>query len=759
MVDGVVYYGGFGGNMKAVNAATGTPIWDMPVQVDADTTGTLPLMLTPSPFVSGDTIYTGGNDGWVYAVNRADGTVKWKTRIETTPWSRVSSSPVVVGNIVIVGSGSYQVFVPGTPMFRGRVVFLNATTGAILNYSVDVCPTGTCGGGISVWSSAAVDVATRTAYIGTGQAYAAPAGPYSDALVAFDIDTGAIRWTYQFTANDVYTINTGTVDHDVGAAPNLFTANVSGTTRQLVGVGDKGGRYAAFDRATGERIWITTIGSGSPIGGMMHSAAYNNGRIYVVNNTAIVGGTRNDPVPSSSVVRALDAATGAIQWSTSLTSGGFGGVSIANGLMYFTTWDGLLRVINTADGTLLNSVQLGTAPGQYIAAPTDGFPNGSASGPVVSNGRIYVGYGWTWVANITGGLAILETNAAPTASTWTPTCPNSYNPVSGENIDFPTPSGNRAFSLNLPSSTTTPRPVWVPLTGSVESTTENLDANGRNRVLTANGYIVIGPVRKCAGSGAGSASAAGTAVNGMPCNQGGTGGWNWNPWNEGRVFDSTGDPWKTDEGPDSQFMEAVVKCVATKYPVDQSRVFLGGISSGGTMTNRALTFRSDFWAGGMPISGEWYITQADGSPYGGSPSFATEFPARNAAVAANPYAIYQGRVGPLPLKTSLSPLIVITVWGGTNDLWPTTGSVGSLSNYRPTTQVGSNYFSAFNNVVHIACSSTHGHQWPTINRDAFNLWALTTLSSHPKGTPKESFILTPPPSGYSCKLGVFTDHY
>jgi hypothetical protein len=63
------------------------------------------------------------------------------------------------------------------------------------------------------------------------------------------------------------------------------------------------------------------------------------------------------------------------------------------------------------------------------------------------------------------------------------------------------------------------------------------------------------------------------------------------------------------------------------------------------------------------------------------------------------------------------------------------------------------------NVVHVACSATHGHQWPTVNRDAFNLWALTTLSSHPKGTSKDAFTLTPPPSGYSCKLGVFTDHY
>jgi hypothetical protein len=102
-------------------------------------------------------------------------------------------------------------------------------------------------------------------------------------------------------------------------------------------------------------------------------------------------------------------------------------------------------------------------------------------------------------------------------------------------------------------------------------------------------------------------------------------------------------------------------------------------------------------------------------------------------------------------------MIVLTVWGGATDLWNCSGVL--CADYRPTTQVGSNYFTSMPNVVHVACSSTHGHQWPTINRDAFNLWALTTLSSHPKGTPKGAFVLTPPPAGYTCKVGVYTDHY
>jgi hypothetical protein len=334
------------------------------------------------------------------------------------------------------------------------------------------------------------------------------------------------------------------------------------------------------------------------------------------------------------------------------------------------------------------------------------------------------------------------------AAAWTPTCPSNFVPAPGVNTGFPTPTGARSFSLNLPTDLTTPRPVWVPLTGSVESTNENLDARGGNRKLTTDGYIVIGPVRRCAVT----VDGAGTDVNGGACNMAGSGGWTWNPWNEGRDFSPAGDPWKTDEGPDSQFLEAIVKCVASKYPVDQRRVFVGGISSGATMTNRALLFRSDFWAGGMPISGEWYVTRDDGTSWG-----ADDFSARTAAVAAAPTKIFQGRVGPFPLPTSLDPLIVISVWGGSSDLWDCGTTL--CADYRPTTQVASNYFSSMPNVVHVACSTTDGHQWPTINRDAFNLWALTTLSSHPKGSGKDAFVLTPPPSGYTCRVGVFTDHY
>jgi poly(3-hydroxybutyrate) depolymerase len=335
-------------------------------------------------------------------------------------------------------------------------------------------------------------------------------------------------------------------------------------------------------------------------------------------------------------------------------------------------------------------------------------------------------------------------NAAVTAAAaLSGSCPAGYQVKAGLNLDFPSDGKMRAFVVAPPADVSKPVPVWVPLTGSVESTNDNLHVarSGANALMADQGFMVIGPVRECANQDPDLRAGA--------CNGPGIDGWNWRPWTEGRAADASGDQFKTDEGPDSRFLISVVKCVATKFRLDARRLFIGGISSGGTMTNRALTFRSDFWAGGLPISGEWYVTEDNGT--------ALSFDAARAAVQADPQKVFQGRIGPFPLQAKLSPMIVMVLWGGEKDLWKCSGVL--CADYRPSTQAASNYYGSMPGVIEIACSSSHGHMWPQINTQAFNLWALNTLASHPKGAPLSQFHLTAPPDGYSCKTGPYTDHY
>jgi poly(3-hydroxybutyrate) depolymerase len=322
-------------------------------------------------------------------------------------------------------------------------------------------------------------------------------------------------------------------------------------------------------------------------------------------------------------------------------------------------------------------------------------------------------------------------------------CPDGYRVKEGLNTDFPHKGEMRAFVVVPPVGAAGPAPVWVPLTGTVESTNANLNVprSGANALMAQKGFMVIGPVRNCSAQDPNDRSQA--------CNGPGKDGWNWMPWREGRAGGPAGEKWKNDAGPDVSFLEAAVKCVGTRWPLDARRFYVGGISSGGTLTNRVLTFDTGFWAGGLPISGEWYVSRDDGT--------ALSFDAARQVVIERPAKIHQGRVGPFPLKKRLSPMIVITVWGGEKDMWKCGQTL--CSDYRPTTQAGSNYFSSMKNVVHVACTASHGHMWPQVNTQAFNAWALGTLASHPKGSNPKAFKLTAPPEGYSCKLGPFTDHY
>ncbi|HEY3392997.1 MAG TPA: PQQ-binding-like beta-propeller repeat protein, partial [Lacipirellulaceae bacterium] len=446
-----------------------------------------------------------------------------------------------------------------------------------------------------------------------------------------------------------------------------------------------------------------------------------------------------DARPGTGTAYALDAATGTVLWSTNVPAGSFSGNALANGLMYFITWDGQLRVLNASTGELLRSIPVGTELGAYVGGGVDGFPNGSTSGPVIANGRIYAGYGWTWGASVAGGLAILESDAPPPPWRWAATCPSGFTPQEGLNTAFMSDNYSRNFYI-LPATTGSgPRPVFVSLTGTAELETNFMRATFIDQ-LPAQGFTVIAPVRICATSGTNTACSAGTVST--------QDGRTWEPWFDGVAQGNTAQ--YQDAGTDVRFIERAVKCAATRYDIDQTRIYVGGISAGGTLANRALTFRSDFFAGGAPASGEWYRT--DGV------SIATE----NVGSA-----IIEGRAAPRPLNraaNALEPSINIVLWGGPTDKYYQFGATGPLiANYNPTTKLAANYFASQSQVVTVSC--THdlnyappigGHVWP--RSQAMTQWVATTLMSHPKGTPKEAFVLPPTPAGLTCVLGSYLDH-
>ena len=93
-------------------------------------------------------------------------------------------------------------------------------------------------------------------YVGTGNGYADPSQPMTDAVVALDIKSGKVRWFHQLTPNDNWTLGCRATnpdnpncpatlgpDHDFSASPALVTAG----GRDLLVVPQKSGMAYALD--------------------------------------------------------------------------------------------------------------------------------------------------------------------------------------------------------------------------------------------------------------------------------------------------------------------------------------------------------------------------------------------------------------------------------------------------------------------------------------------------------------------------------
>lgn len=370
VLDGVVYTGLWDGRVLALDATTGAERWAVELGEDH--------VVDASLAVHGDTVYapTGGGD--LVALDRDTGDSRWRVRTDEHAATHLYSSPTVVDvggrTLVVIGVASIELTqVLPDYTFRGSVVAYDAADGSEVWRFWATDDDETSGAGVSVWSSVAVDEATGVGYIGTGNTYEEPASPYSDALLALDLATGELLWHRQFTEGDVYVVFRPPPqgpDADVGATPNLFTID----GRPVVGVGDKAGVYSVLDRMTGETVWARELPEGSPLGGIMVSAAVAEGRVFVTAN--VWQEIPNfDSDANTATAFALDAATGETVWETPLPAPSFGAVSVTGDLVWLTTVRGMVHALDRSDGRIVwqravgESVASGvTATGEWLFA-------------------------------------------------------------------------------------------------------------------------------------------------------------------------------------------------------------------------------------------------------------------------------------------------------------------------------------------------------------------------------------------------------
>lgn len=435
---GVVYFPDFGGQLWAVSAHSGQPVWSHSV---ADYTGVAGDVSRVSPAIKGsEIVFADGSQttsttagAFALAADARTGSLLWRTKIDDHPSANITSSPVVYDNVVYLGVSSKEEGLatqPGYPCctFRGSVVALDATTGHLLWKTYTVPDNGgrtdQYSGG-AVWGSTpAVNPAAGLLYVGVGNNYTVPSGvcrmpgqtdctptasdDYVDSILGLDIKTGAVRWAARTLSADLFTAACGFPpgpncgpDFDFGTGPNLFTLS---SGRQLVGAGQKSGIYWAFDALTGALVWDTQIGPGSALGGILWGAATDGQRIYAgIGNlfgqsytitsvdgqqTTITGGSWS----------ALDPATGRIIWQVADPQGALdmGFMSAANGLVYAPS--------SAVSGN--NMYALDAKSGRILWQ----FASGGAvlSGAAIVNGTVYWGSGYRFGSACPG--AAMTTN-------------------------------------------------------------------------------------------------------------------------------------------------------------------------------------------------------------------------------------------------------------------------------------------------------------------------------------------------------------
>jgi polyvinyl alcohol dehydrogenase (cytochrome) len=383
VADGLVVAGDFAGHVYAIDAVSGDLRWKHDLAQPINGSAAIDLHAPSGPTVYIPLQQVGSPR--VAALSLRDGKVLWKTVLTHQPTSSVYGSPAVWKHNLYIGTSGPN---GDNSTARGTVVSLKGATGAV-RWRAYTVPPGDDGG--AVWSTPAIDPATGTLYVGTGNAYHAPAANTTDAVLALDAATGQVLAHYQATPGDVFGADNplGT-DADFGASPNLFE---SSSGQKLVGMGAKDGNYYALDRPSLDLAWRTSIGPGSAIGGFLGSTAFDGTRIY-----------GSDALTSQ--VSAIDR-DGAISWSSS--DGGsldFSPLTVANGVLYTANQAGFLTARDAQTGTTLTRLQLGgptfggiSATGRALYAavgigpPPQPGPQQAGSGSIVAFGDTSVSGG------------------------------------------------------------------------------------------------------------------------------------------------------------------------------------------------------------------------------------------------------------------------------------------------------------------------------------------------------------------------------
>jgi len=346
----------------------------------------------------------------VFALNKNTGNPVWSTRVDQTDLAFVTQSPIVFNDTVYVGVAANEEVIAAFKskadwqwQFRSSAVALDVKTGKI-KWQTFMIPPQYAGAGI--WgSTGAIDQKNRQIIMTTGnntmvsqseidcrssqqQPPSTCSNPanFVDAVVALDLDTGAIKWVNRGLDFDTYNIACGLVTPGFsipipGAlfltpgypdnCPYPLNSSLTGPDwdfaqgamllgDDLVGAGQKSGVYWVFNRKTGALVWRNQIVPGGITGGMQWGSAFDGSRIFVANANS-GSGRQGGPGPGVGGWAAMDRKTGAVLWTKPdpMGSRAEAAVSATNDVVFGCNLAGTMFAMHAQTGATLWSYDSG----------------------------------------------------------------------------------------------------------------------------------------------------------------------------------------------------------------------------------------------------------------------------------------------------------------------------------------------------------------------------------------------------------------
>ncbi len=396
-------------SVYAVDARSGRMIWQY---VD---TRAKKQSVNRGAAILDEAVYFTTTDNYLTALDRQTGALLFSRQFaDEEKGISSTSAPLAVKDKIIVGSAG------GDSGMRGFVAALSAKTGEEIWRTHTVPAKGEKGsetwaggiewGGGATWLSGTFDPESATLYWTTGNPWPDFTGVprkgdnlYTCSLIALDLDTGKLKWYFQFTPHDTH-------DWDAQSWPVLIDMEWKGQMRKVVLHANRNGFFYVLDRTTGEFLrasqlidkvtWASGIDSkGRPIiipgkdptpagnwvcpsvkgatNWMGQSYNPGTGLLYVLTleQCGMYTSSSQEPVPMKNfpgggateeggqvILRAIDPKTGKRAWEYPMTGAGrmwTGIVSTASGVVFSGDDDGHFVALEAKTGKHLWHFNMG----------------------------------------------------------------------------------------------------------------------------------------------------------------------------------------------------------------------------------------------------------------------------------------------------------------------------------------------------------------------------------------------------------------